>query len=71
MNGKTNKEVLGLIYDELKEHRSEIRDIKSILIEGGGKIAGNRANIRNLWRVTMGLVGGFGAGFLYVINKLK
>ena len=71
MNGKTNREVLGMIYDELRDHRSEIKDIKNILIEGGGKIAANKANIRNLWRITMGLLGGFGAGFLYIINKLR
>ena len=71
MNGKTNKEVLGMIYDELRDHRGEIRDIKKILIQGGGKIAANRTNIRNLWRVLMGFIGAFGMGIFYLINKLR
>lgn len=44
-NGESNKQILELLMNEVRDNRLETSKIKDILIEGSGKINANRSQI--------------------------
>lgn len=48
-NGESHKKLMEMIINEVRENRTDIKDVKSILREGSGKISANRESISRLW----------------------
>ena len=55
-NGESQRALMEIIVNEIRENRKGIKDINNILRSGEGKIAENRSAIRNLkWAFGIGV----------------
>jgi hypothetical protein len=49
INGESQNKLMEIIINEVRENRQDIKEVKTILREGSGKIAVNRESIKRIW----------------------